>query len=73
MSNARFFITKDGSLVAEQMLTISKSEVDRLVAENAAPALVMRKMLLHFPAALNGITTEEELRAAIDAARKANK
>ena len=70
MSRTRFFITKDGSLVAEQMLTISKSEVDRLVAENAALALVVRKMLLHYPAALNGITTEEELRAALDAARK---
>ncbi len=42
-----------------------------LERENAELALVVRKMLLHFPAALNGITTEEELRAAIDAAREA--
>ncbi len=53
------------------LLAVAEGRCELLERENAALALVVRKMLLHFPAALNGITTEEELRAAIGAARKA--
>ena len=64
---------KDGSLAALEFANEADALLNplrELERENAALALVMRRMLLHFPAALNGITTEEELRSAIDAARK---
>ena len=55
--------------IARSVIDALGKRVAKLERENAALALVVRKMLLHYPAALNGITTEEELRAAIAAAR----